>query len=253
MDFKALFASLAVALSHLKASAENTLFDDQKAKIQEAIDNLKTVEDGLDTFVAEQVKTAIADALPGMLAELKTELQTTLDGLSARIDTLGARADGVDVQLNDIGSAVKSVTAGLNAMGTDTLSGGQATDTVNAGASAAVEQPVAAVVEPVVLGPTTVATPETPSAAVHADDNPAAVVSAPDAPLAVVTSDPTIVAQVQDSHPDATAVILTDHPTDGTVLVTPVLSPVDPAAAPAVVVDASTGVPAAAEPTGTGD
>lgn len=64
-------------------------------------------------------------------------------------------------------------------------------------------------------------------------------------PVAVVTTDPTLVGQTTDDTTSHDTVVVTDHPTDGSVLLTPVTGDPQPGD---ITVDTTTGVPTSANP-----
>lgn len=133
------------------------------------------------------------------------------------------------------GNGADSIT-GADTGAASTQGGGQGDDALQGGNGG--DQVQAA---PPVLATPVVADDSTPTASDLAANDPTSVIAGNadgSAPVAVVSTDPTITGQVGSPA----SVIVTDHPTDGTTLITPVLSPDTPAVG-SVTVDDTTGAP----------
>jgi hypothetical protein len=102
-----LFASIAVALGHLRSTTDNKLFDDQKREIDEAVVALRDAEGHIGEMIREDVAEAVDAELAAKLGPLTDALQAKLDALSARIDT-------TDADFADFKIAVEDGLAGIN-------------------------------------------------------------------------------------------------------------------------------------------
>lgn len=109
----ALFAQVAVALSHLRGSVEAHLFDDQKRAIDEAVVALRDSEDHINEMIAADVAAAVGPAVTVALADFAANFQASVDSLAARLtaagDDLAAFKAQVEDGLSGLNSAVEEL------------------------------------------------------------------------------------------------------------------------------------------------
>lgn len=224
----------------------------QAAAVADALAADGADEDTIAQAIQDTTATAAANVSAALDAIHANTVQPTAPPVDALPTTPPVDGSGGGADTNSGGGGADS---GSGSQGTDTLTGGNAGDSVDTSGGGQAADTILggqgddslnggngsdAVVAAPVLATPVVADESTPTAADLAANDPASVITADGAAVAVVSTDPTLTAQVGSPA----SVIVTDHPTDGTTLLTPVLSPDTPAAG-SVTVDEATGAPTA--------
>lgn len=241
MDVKNLFGEIATSLSHLRSALENQLMSDQKAQLDAAVVKLRDTEANFEAEMTATVAAKVKEAIDAGLETFSASVSARFDDMGARVtatEAFGTRIDDLETGIANIDETIK----GLDTLGgdssTNTLLGGQADDSILAGAGNDVIDPAGGAA----------AAPGAETAPVEEEPAPEPIeTEAPAAPVAVISTDPADVAPTITEDSTHDSVIVTDHPTDGTTLVTPITSTDhDPDAT--VVVDPATGVPTPSDP-----